>query len=100
MKREQFFECVFVADRSEYRFHLRAWTAAEAARHLVSDLGENGLDLPGDVRVLDPRGKVLVTVEYVPPRHAERGPDDCNGRASDPVTSQEGPDSGAGISSG
>jgi hypothetical protein len=71
-KREQFFECVFVADRSEYRFHLRAWTPAEAAQHLVTELGENGLDLPGDVRVLDPRGKVLVSVEYAPPQRAQR----------------------------
>jgi hypothetical protein len=71
-KREQFFECVFAADRSEYRFHLRAWTPEEAAQHLVSELGEYGVEVAGEVRVVDPRGKVLVNVEYAPPRRVQR----------------------------
>jgi hypothetical protein len=71
-KRERFFVCVFAADRSEYRFHLRAWTPEEAAYHLDAELRENGFAIPGQIRILDPRGKTVLSLEYAPPRRAPR----------------------------
>jgi hypothetical protein len=43
---DRFYECVFAADRNEYRFHLRAWTPEEAAYHFDAELRENGLAVP------------------------------------------------------
>jgi hypothetical protein len=71
-KRERFFECVFAADRSEYRFHLRAWTPEEAAYHLDEELREAGLAIPGQIRILDSRGKTVLSLEYTPPSRAPR----------------------------
>ena len=71
-KRERFFECVFAADRSEYRFHLRAWTPEEAAYHLDAELRENGFAIPGELHVLGSRGEVLLSVEYAPRRSVAR----------------------------
>ena len=65
IKRERFYECVFVADRNEYRFHLRAWTPEEAAEHLRTELDENGVSIPGEIRVMD-RQKVLLTLDFSP----------------------------------
>jgi hypothetical protein len=71
-KRERFFECVFAAERNEYRFHLRAWTPEEAAEHLRAELGANGLAVRGELRVVDRRGRVLVSLEYEPPARVPR----------------------------
>jgi hypothetical protein len=75
-RRERFFECVFVAERNEYRFHLRAWTPEEAAQHLKAALWESGLVVPGELRVVDPRGRVLVRLAYEPPARAPRPRDE------------------------
>jgi hypothetical protein len=64
--REPYFECVFVVDRNEYRFHFRSPTAAEAERRLSDALHEWGVDLSGEVRVLDAKGRVLLLSEYGP----------------------------------
>jgi hypothetical protein len=66
VKRERFFECLFVSDRNEYRFHFRAWSAEEAGQHLLDDLRDHGLTASGELRVLDPRGRVVLRSEYVP----------------------------------
>ncbi len=63
-KREPFFECVFVCDRNEYRFHFRAWTAAEAEYHLRLELQESGVAANGELRVLDAKGRVLRASPY------------------------------------
>ena len=65
-KREPFFECVFVSDRNEYRFHFRAWTAAEAEYHLRRELQESGVAADGELRVLDKKGHLLSTSAYRP----------------------------------
>ena len=71
-RRERFYECVFAAARNEYRFHLRAWTPEEAAYHLDAELRENGLAVPGHIRIVDPGGKTVLSLEYAPPRHGPR----------------------------
>ena len=65
-KREPFFECVFVSERNEYRFHFRAWTAAEAEYHLRRQLEESGVAADGELRVLDAKGRLLRTSPYRP----------------------------------
>ncbi len=72
MKREPFFECVFSVDRNEYRFHFRAWTAEEAEAHLRDELREYGVDVPGELRVIDRKGRVLLRSEYLPARRGNR----------------------------
>jgi hypothetical protein len=65
--REPYFECVFVVDRNEYRFHFRSPTPAEAEQHLSDALHEWGVDVSGEVRVLDAKGRVLLLSAYGPP---------------------------------
>ncbi len=57
--REPFYECMFVSERNEYRFHVRAWTADEAEAHLRSALESSGLTAEGEPRVLDSKGRLL-----------------------------------------
>jgi hypothetical protein len=72
-KREPYFECVFVADRNEYRFHFRSRSAEEAERHLRDELQEWGLDVSGEVRVVDARGRVVRCSTYGPLTDRVRG---------------------------
>lgn len=65
--RDPYFECVLVADRNEYRFHFRSPSAQEAERHLRDELREWGVDVSGEVRVLDGKGRVVVRTAYWPP---------------------------------
>jgi hypothetical protein len=65
--RVPYFECVFVADRNEYRFHFRCPSAEEAERHLCEELREWGLAVAGEVRVMDARGRVVRRTAYDPP---------------------------------
>jgi hypothetical protein len=62
--REPYFECVFVVDRNEYRFHFRSPTPAEAEQHLRDALHEWGVDASGEVRILDGKGRVLLLSAY------------------------------------
>jgi len=65
-KREQFFECVFVSDRNEYRFHFRAWTP-EAAEFLFRDeLRACGVSALGTLLVCDSKGQLMRSAEYEP----------------------------------
>ncbi len=64
--REPYFECVFVVDRNEYRFHFRSPSAEAADRHLRDGLREWGVDVPGETRVLDAKGRVLLRSPYQP----------------------------------
>lgn len=63
-QREHFFECIFRQDRSEYRFHVRAWDAREAEEHIRNSLRENGVQEPGTLVVLDPRGVEILQAGY------------------------------------
>lgn len=63
-RRERFFECIFRQDRSEYRFHVRAWDARQAEEHIRCSLRENGVQEPGTLIVLDPRGVELRQAAY------------------------------------
>jgi hypothetical protein len=65
--REPYFECVFVVDRNEYRFHFRSPSPVEAERHLRDALRDWGVDAAGEVRVLDGKGRVLLLASYQPP---------------------------------
>ncbi len=65
-KREPFFECVLVADRNEYRFHLRAWTAEEAELHFREELRSNGVTASGELQVLDRNGGLARRSAYAP----------------------------------
>lgn len=67
---ERFFECILVADRNEYRFHFRAWTPDEAEFHLRRELESWGVALPGELRVVDARGRVVLSSAYAPPSSA------------------------------
>ena len=65
--REPYFECLFVVDRNEYRFHFRSPTPAEAEQRLRDALHEWGVDASGEVRILDGKGRVLLLSAYGPP---------------------------------
>lgn len=67
--RETFFECALVVDRNEYRFHMRAWSAAEAGELLHHELQEIGVHECGELRVLDARGGILYHCAYLPRAH-------------------------------
>ncbi len=62
--RERFFECILRQDRSEYRFHVRAWDARQAEEHIRVSLRENGVQEPGTLVVLDPRGVEVLQGAY------------------------------------
>ncbi|HTP30076.1 MAG TPA: hypothetical protein VMK12_31020 [Anaeromyxobacteraceae bacterium] len=62
--RERFFECIFSSDRNEYRFHVRAWDAAEAEAHLRASLRANGLRELGAILVRDDHGTLLRKATY------------------------------------
>ncbi len=72
VKREPFFECVFVSEQNEYRFHLRAWTAADAEQVLADELRANGVTSRGELRILDSKGRVTRRGKY--PLDVARGP--------------------------
>jgi len=52
--RETFYECTYTHDGSEYRFHVRAWSAAEAQDHFRAMLQEDGVREPGEVTIRAP----------------------------------------------
>lgn len=66
---ETFFECAFVVERKEYRFHVRAWSAAGAGQLLKDGLQEIGINESGELRVLDAKGGVLHRCAYAPHTH-------------------------------
>ncbi len=68
-RRETFFECAFVVERNEYRFHVRAWSATEAGQLLHEELQEIGVQDCGELRVLDAKGGVLHRCPYLPAAH-------------------------------
>jgi hypothetical protein len=53
---ESFFECLFVQDREEYRFHVRAWNAGEAEESFRISLRQSGVSGPGRLSIQDPKG--------------------------------------------
>jgi hypothetical protein len=63
-RREAFFECVYAADRNEYVFHLRAWSAEEAESHLRERLRGFGLVTSGTVLIRDPKGRVVLSSDF------------------------------------
>jgi len=65
-KRESFFECVFVSDKNEYRFHFRAWTPEDAAKHFRDALRSNGVTSTGALLIRGPEGELLRRVPYDP----------------------------------
>jgi len=79
VKRELFFECVFVSNQSEYHFHLRAWTAAEAELAFADGLRAGGITSRGKLMVLDREGRVVRRGRY--PRKAGRRPVEVAERA-------------------
>jgi hypothetical protein len=53
---ESSFECLFVQDREEYRFHVRAWNAGEAEESFRTSLRQSGVWGPGRLSIQDPKG--------------------------------------------
>jgi hypothetical protein len=53
---ESSFECLFVQDREEYRFHVRAWNAGEAEESFRISLRQSGVWGPGRLSIQDPKG--------------------------------------------
>ena len=53
---ESFFDCLFVQDREEYRFHVRAWNAGEAEESFRISLHQNGVRGPGSLSIQDRKG--------------------------------------------
>ena len=62
--RESFYECVYVRDGSEYRFHVRAWDAKEAEAHFRAELLADGIREPGKLVVLGRKGTPVLQTEY------------------------------------
>jgi len=73
MTRESFFECAFLQDGNEYRFHVRAWDPQEAEEHLRASLRDNGVRPPGTILIRDADGTVLHSVEYGGPEGGVSG---------------------------
>lgn len=65
-KREPFFECVFVSEGNEYRFHIRAWNAEEARYHLRNELRSYGVTASGELRLFGLRGGLLQRSTFDP----------------------------------
>ena len=65
-KREAFYECVLSAERNEYRFHFRAWSAEAAAVALGAELHAYGFTAPGTIEVRDARGRLVARAAYDP----------------------------------
>jgi hypothetical protein len=65
-KREEFYECVYASGKSEYEFHLRAWTDSEAELVLREALEDNHVASPGTLVIRNSRGNVLRRARYVP----------------------------------
>jgi hypothetical protein len=53
---ESSFECLFVQDREEYRFHVRAWDAGEAEESFRISLRQSGVWGPGSLSIQDAKG--------------------------------------------
>jgi len=71
-KREQFFECIFLSDRNEYRFHFRAWSP-EAAEFLFRDeLRSCGVNAAGTLLVCDLKGQLMRSADYSPPEKGQQ----------------------------
>ena len=64
MRRERFYECTFVQERNEYRFHVRAWSPEDAAEHLRAALRDDGVREAGTLLVRDRKGSVVAQREY------------------------------------
>jgi len=62
--RERFFECIFNPDGNEYRFHVRAWNAAEAEAHIQSSLRDNGVRENGALVIRDRKGAEVLRSRY------------------------------------
>jgi hypothetical protein len=65
-KREEFYECVFASGKSEYEFHLRAWTDSEAELVLREALVDSHVASPGTLIIRNLRGEVLRRARYAP----------------------------------
>jgi kynurenine formamidase len=65
-KREQFFECVFVSDRNEYRFHFRAWNPEAAELLFRDELRACGVNAPGTLHICDSKGQLMRSADYEP----------------------------------
>ncbi len=62
--RESFFECVYVRDGSEYRFHVRAWDAKAAEEQFRAELEADGVREPGKLEVFGRKGVRLIQSDY------------------------------------
>ncbi|HVP66487.1 MAG TPA: hypothetical protein VMT17_04415 [Anaeromyxobacteraceae bacterium] len=72
--REAFFDCTYVAGPERYTLKVRAWTAADAESIFREELESLGVDAPGLLLVVGPRGAGSRRSTYTPRRALETVP--------------------------